>query len=237
MNKDIRYFVLISAILLSISNLVHSQTPQQEAVYLKNGSIIRGTVIEQIVGQSLKIQTADGSIFVYRMDEVEKITKESPIQTKRAVSLAPAGDITGYRGFVDLGFTKGLGDSGANRFELTTSHGYQFTPYFFTGAGLGIHYYMDMWWNSYNVPFIPLFIDLRGNLMQGSIVPFIGLKGGYSLVVDDGLYGGGLYAAPSVGVKYMLSETFALNLSLGYSYQQDEGDNLSGISIKIGAEF
>ncbi len=100
MNKNIRYFVLISAILLSISDLVHSQTPLQEVVYLKNGSMIRGTVIEQIVGQSLKIQTADGSIFVYRMDEVEKITKESPIQTKRAVSLVPAGNIIGYRGFV-----------------------------------------------------------------------------------------------------------------------------------------
>lgn len=116
--------------------------------------MIRGTVIEQIVGQSLKIQTADGSIFVYRMDEVEKITKESPIQTKRAVSLVPAGNIIGYRGFVDFGYTQKLG-GGAN----------------------------------------------------------------------------------GIGVKYMLSETFALNLSLGYSYQQDEGDNLSGISIKIGAKF
>ena len=43
----------------------------QEVVYLKNGSIIRGTVIEQVPGQSLKIQTADG-----KMSEVEKITKE-----------------------------------------------------------------------------------------------------------------------------------------------------------------
>lgn len=232
-----RLILLFILVLFTSGYAVHSQTPLQEVVYLKNDSMIRGTVIEQVPGQSLKIQTADGSIFVYRMDEVEKITKENPIQTKRTATLASAGDITGYRGFVDFGFTKGLGDSGADRFELTTSHGYQFTPYFFTGAGIGIHYYMDMWWNGDNVPFIPLFIDLRGNLMQGSIVPFIGLKGGYSLVVDDGLYGGGLYAAPSVGVKYMLSETFALNLSLGYSYQQDEGDNISGISIKIGAEF
>lgn len=237
MNNIIRYFWFLLMILQSTGHIAYSQIPLQEAVHLKNGSIIRGTVIEQIIGQSLKVQTADGSIFVYQMDEVEKITKENRMQPARTASLAPAGNITGYRGFVDFGFTKGLGDSGENRFELTTSHGYQFTPYFFTGAGLGIHYYMDMWWNDENIPFIPLFIDLRGNLMQGSIVPFIGLKGGYSLVVDDGLYGVGLYAAPSVGVKYMLSETFALNLSLGYSYQQDEDDNISGISIKIGAEF
>lgn len=236
MKRIILVFILI---LFAGGYVAHSQTPQQEVVYLKNGSMIRGTVIEQIVGQSLKIQTADGSIFVYRMDEVEKITKESPIQTKRTASLVPAGNITSYRGFVDFGYTQKLG-GGANRIELTTSHGYQFTPYFFTGAGIGVHCYLqesNMWHSDAKIPFIPMFVDLRSNLMQGFIVPFIGLKGGYSLVIDEGLYGGGLYVAPSVGVKYMLSETFALNLSLGYSYQQDEGDNLSGISIKIGAEF
>ena len=45
----------------------------QEVVYLKNGSIIKGVVIEQVPGESLKIQTYDGSIFVYKMSEVEKI--------------------------------------------------------------------------------------------------------------------------------------------------------------------
>lgn len=47
-----------------------------EVVYLKNGGRIRGTVIEQVPNESLKIQTADGSVFVYKMSEVEKITKE-----------------------------------------------------------------------------------------------------------------------------------------------------------------
>lgn len=47
-----------------------------EVVYLKNGGQIRGVVIEQVPGESLKIQTSDGSIFVFQMSEVEKITKE-----------------------------------------------------------------------------------------------------------------------------------------------------------------
>ena len=49
----------------------------QEVVYLKNGSIIRGIVIEQVPNASLKIQTSDGSIFAYPMSEVIKITKET----------------------------------------------------------------------------------------------------------------------------------------------------------------
>ncbi len=55
----------------------------QEVVYLKNGSIIRGVVIEQVPNESLKIQTADGSIFAYPMDEVEKITKEEYVMPQK----------------------------------------------------------------------------------------------------------------------------------------------------------
>ena len=47
-----------------------------EVVYLKNGSIIRGIIIEQVPNASLKIQTSDGSVFSYTLEEVEKITKE-----------------------------------------------------------------------------------------------------------------------------------------------------------------
>ncbi|MFY0644981.1 MAG: hypothetical protein JXR19_10985 [Bacteroidia bacterium] len=48
----------------------------QDVVYLKNGSIIRGMIIEQIPNVSIKIQTADANVFVFKMDEIEKITKE-----------------------------------------------------------------------------------------------------------------------------------------------------------------
>tara|TARA_R110001592_G_scaffold107256_5_gene300386 strand:+ start:53 stop:577 length:525 start_codon:yes stop_codon:yes gene_type:complete len=47
-----------------------------DVVYLKNGSIIKGMIIEQIPNISLKIQTVGGSIFVYKMEDVEKMTKE-----------------------------------------------------------------------------------------------------------------------------------------------------------------
>jgi hypothetical protein len=47
-----------------------------EVVYLKNGSIIRGVIIEQIPNVSLKIKTKDGNVFFYKMEDVEKITKE-----------------------------------------------------------------------------------------------------------------------------------------------------------------
>ena len=40
---------------------------------MKNGSIIRGTIIEQVPNLSIKIETADKNILAYKMDEIEKL--------------------------------------------------------------------------------------------------------------------------------------------------------------------
>ncbi len=47
-----------------------------DVVYLKNGSMIKGTIIEQDPALHVKLQTADGSIFVFKIDEIQKITRE-----------------------------------------------------------------------------------------------------------------------------------------------------------------
>lgn len=61
----------------------------QDVVYLKNGSVIRGTLVELVPNTSVKIKTADGSIFVYKMDEVEKLTREEVAAPK-----PPAAEIS-----------------------------------------------------------------------------------------------------------------------------------------------
>jgi len=61
------------------SNRYKTETQYNEmvdVVYLKNGGVRRGIIIEQIPGKSLKIKTNDGSVYVFKMDEIEKITKE-----------------------------------------------------------------------------------------------------------------------------------------------------------------
>jgi hypothetical protein len=47
-----------------------------DVVYLKNGSIIKGIIIEQIPSVSVKIKTKDDNVFVFKVDEIEKIVKE-----------------------------------------------------------------------------------------------------------------------------------------------------------------
>jgi hypothetical protein len=51
------------------------QTFDEDVVYLKNGTVIHGIIIEKVPDKSLKIQTADRNVLVFRMDEIEKIGK------------------------------------------------------------------------------------------------------------------------------------------------------------------
>jgi hypothetical protein len=48
----------------------------RDVVYLKNGSVVKGYITEMNPAENLKIKTADGSLFVYKMSEVLKMEKE-----------------------------------------------------------------------------------------------------------------------------------------------------------------
>ena len=75
-----------------------------DVVELKNGSVLRGTITEQVPNESLKLKTADGSLIVYRMDEVARITRETltnPLDEKP--------DMSQYGGTLGLGVALGGG--------------------------------------------------------------------------------------------------------------------------------
>jgi len=209
-------------LLLFIGSIATSNAQNvQEVVYLKNGSVVRGVVIEQVPGISLKVQTSDGSIFAYQMSEVEKITKET------AKSNYSFNRTQGYKGFIDLGYTIGAGDWGVDRIELTTSHGYQFNPYLYIGAGVSANYYYDA--ELFGLPF---FAHARANLINNSISPYIDFKIGYSIIDIEGFY-----MSPSIGCKIK-----SFNIGVGYVLQKadvyyDWSENIGGISIKLGFEF
>lgn len=74
---------LILLLLVLLPILINAQNDYQDIIYLKNGSIIKGTITEQIPNKTIKIKT-ENNIFVYKMEEVEKITNnEKSLSTKK----------------------------------------------------------------------------------------------------------------------------------------------------------
>lgn len=84
-----RKLLLLLTLLLSISTYVAAQN-YTEVVYLKNGSIIKGVIIEQVPNVSLKIKTSDGSLIICQVmwrkslkkNGTQEITAKRPTTAK-----------------------------------------------------------------------------------------------------------------------------------------------------------
>lgn len=237
--------LLLFALITTVS---FGQSNYQDVVYLKNGSIIRGTIIEQVPNKSIKIETADRSVFVYQMDEIEKLTKEV-IQGKSGGSLSNSGLQSGYKGIVELGYQIGTGDYGMDRLKLNIINGYQINPYFSLGFGTGLRYYFDA-----EAALIPLFADFRANFIDNKISPYLSLGVGYSFDATNDFEGVGFLLNPTVGVSFKVSDKSAMNVGLGYEMQKmdfyyydfyyggdydyySSSENSGAISINVGISF
>jgi hypothetical protein len=68
---NIKYFLAIS-ILFSIS---FSHQGYQDVIYLNDGSIVKGIIIEEKQNKYIKIKSGE-NIFVYQMDQIDVIKRE-----------------------------------------------------------------------------------------------------------------------------------------------------------------
>lgn len=165
-----------------------------------------------------------------------------------------------YRGFVDVGYNIGVGDYQFGRFEISSSHGYQVNPFFFVGAGFGLHFMSEYETPNMSIALdvrdssveIPLFANLKCNFTKSKVAPFIDLKAG-TFVTNNG----GLYANISGGCRIATKDKQAVNVSVGYTMQKLEFEtfdrfissssmaylreprvlNTEGVTIKVGYEF
>jgi hypothetical protein len=204
--------VVLIILFLGICIISLAQSGYEDVVYLKNGSIIHGMIVEQVPNQSIKIKTHDGNIFFYKMEEVEKMTKEADTKST-------AGRNSGYTNITEVytGFPTGESTASGIIFGVQTINGYLFNPNISLGLGVGFHAYNKR-------SYLPLFLDLRTYFTPGAVTPFINLAGGYALSLNahDGAITnkGGMILNPGFGVKFMVAPKLALDFSFGYMHQE-----------------
>ena len=76
-------FILLTCLTAFVVTSPAFAQQMEDVVHLKNGGLVRGIIIEQIPGESLKIKTRDGNVFVYTMDEIAKMSKEPVVEMGR----------------------------------------------------------------------------------------------------------------------------------------------------------
>lgn len=236
--------IVLSMTLLVLAQLCSAQQTV-EVVHLKNGSMIKGMIIEQVPNESIKIQTSDGSVFVYQMSEVEKITKEVVLEKSTgSVSKIAAPldrDRSGYVNVTELSYGIGMGDySGTatlggssydfqdanndNYVRLTTANGIGLLDGMLSvGIGVGLEYYLNS-----EAMQLPIYADIRLMPISGDFSPSIILQGGYSVSIQESggavnnvvASGNGLEFAGGIGIDAAVSSRTSLLLSLLYDYQE-----------------
>lgn len=206
---------ILTAILFALtSTIALGQSNYQDVVYLKNGSIIRGVIIEQVPNKSIKIETADRNVFFYPIDEIEKLTKE-PYPGKERSAHSNTGSQSGYKGIVETGYQVGIGGYASGRLKLNIINGYQFNPHFSIGLGTGLRYYTDE-----GSTLVPLFADFRVNFMDNKVSPYFSLGTGYSFDASDGFAGVGVLLNPAIGVNFKPSDKIGIHVGIDYEMQR-----------------
>ena len=213
-----------------------------DVIYLKNGSVIRGTIIEQIVGETVKIQTRDGSIFSYKMDEMLRISKENstPSASSQDASKADlyiAGGLalpSGPEDFRDnwnlgLNLGGGIGFSLSSAVSIAFSGEYAFFPIDETemlkkagASGTGVSVTIDGGTLS--------ILTLAGNVKllliptPGSTAPyFVAGAGFFSLSASDARISASyLGSSSSVTVKFDNESAFYASVGAGMDIPMNE---------------
>ena len=139
------------------------------------------------------------------------------------------GPKTGIKGFIESGYTIGVGKNHEGRISLLATVGYQFNPYLFIGFGSGENYFHDS--KHYG---IPIYGAIRANLLKTWVTPYIDAKIGTSIADVKGFF-----FRPSIGCRFGAQNNTAFTLSIGYEYQdlRDSDVSLGGIAIKAGFDF
>jgi hypothetical protein len=213
---SIKLFTIIFIFNYSIG---YGQTNMEDVVYLKNGSIIRGIIIEQIPNQSLKIQTADRNVFVFKIEEVEKMTKENLPSNPIVVDEYKK---KGYINITEINFCPGVTGSKINEvkvqnqdlsFGFKTVNGYQANEHFSIGLGLGIDKYQ-------NATLLPITLDMRVPVVKGKSSPVFNFAIGHAAGLND--VKGGLTTNFSFGLRSYFSKSAAFLFNIGYKLQSTE---------------
>ena len=210
-------FLLFAVILFLLPVALPAQTETKDVVYLKDGGILRGEIIEVNEHSHLKIEITGRNIFMISMDDVEKISsEEKPSQLHFKKS--------GYMNRSGFEFLRANNESSL---RFTMVNGYQFNPHFAAGIGFGITPYNDP------LTLVPVFLDLNLRFLEANSSPYLFLKTGYNFSVhhDDDVelldHKGGLLFNPGVGLHFIRNSSVGWYIQAGYnidnSYYEFEG--------------
>jgi hypothetical protein len=203
------------SILLFIIVLQSYGQKTKDVIYLKNGSMIYGTLME-ISNNQYKLKGTDGSIFIYSSDEVERYAKEAPEFAGRKKA--------GMTFALEAGLLVGAQTNEYKApFSFNAVAGYTIEKKNTLGIGSGAEFFEKT--------FVPLFFEYRYTIRDKRVSPFLFARGGTLIHVgadddsdntnsyDKHDYKGGASLTFGTGLSWA-REDIETYLSFAYRYAQ-----------------
>ena len=212
-----------------------SQTSLQDVVYLKNGSIIRGDIIEMVPGETVKIMTTDGNVFVHAFADVERFSKEQPVS---AVSVNPNAYsvdkrspwLSGFLSFCIPGLGQFYnGESRKGWVDLATGLGGYLGMY--AGASMMV----------YGADYESMYGETRGGMViTGTVLMFAGMgvvigNGIHSIV--DAAKSSKRINAENGYVMYLINDRCAFGMQPSIAYERPQYLQGSKPELSAGMNF
>ncbi len=233
---------IITLILCIITLNTFAQKQNDDVLYLKNGSIYRGKIVERNE-QIIKLETYEKNIFAVQMIDIQSIKLEESLK-KPVIQYKEKG----YVHYTELGPLAGSNRASngvtTSAFSFQTVNGYKFNQYLFAGIGVGADLYAVQ-------TFVPIVLSVKGDFTKkGNKIPFYFVEGGYSLNatsndVDGIKYQGGNTFAAGLGLKILFNENTGFVIGAGYRFQRSELvektktsiEDFNRLTLRIGFSF
>jgi len=165
--------ILCLLVFLSIASLFAQTERQRDVLTLHNGWVLRGEISLSL--ESIGITLADDSYFVFPREEVASISREPwPEASDPEPFVYPIQ--RGYYGAFSFGLLTGQSSYSyvSAALDLQWSNGYRLRPWLNVGGGLSVSFYESGF-------LMPLFAEVRGDLLQRRFTPHYFARAGYGL--------------------------------------------------------
>ena len=214
-----KYFKIIAIVFAAIfvfNQGSFAQEGMEDVVYLKNGNVYRGIIIEQVPGESIKIKTIGGNVFSVMIADLQKITKEDKIEAPK-----PPRPEYGNHDYTHK-FFYNKGDSTRQQFPrkkrgyfcqsqllieavqggVRIVNGYRFNRFAQLGVGIGADFviasptelFRNIDGDGFRGNYLPLYLYFAGDVLKTKVTPFYAFEAGYAWRVGGGgdfPFGGG----------------------------------------------
>jgi hypothetical protein len=205
MNKVV---ILFSSLFIAINSFAQNN----DVVYLKNGSIIKGKISEIKPDDYVKLQTYDGSLWVFKNSDIEKYEKADMQKEDEKENIKKKF----FK--VDIGFIIGNNVDNKTKAPLSLLAVYSLPVHKILNAGICIGF------EFYQVTYMPVLLDLQ--LKPGTRGTSFTIQAGYTIPVKKN---GSIDA-----IKYNFESGFLINPAINYTFPANQG---TAFTISVGYRY